>query len=87
VRVTPRAGADSVDGVGPVGELRVRVRAAPAGGAANEAVRRTIARALDVAPSRVSVDRGAAGRTKRIAVSGIEPVDVTRLWPDLSVSG
>ncbi|MEP7158105.1 MAG: DUF167 family protein, partial [Chloroflexota bacterium] len=57
VRVTPRGGVDRVDGVGPKGELRVRVRAAPADGAANAALVRLIADACATAPSRVHIER------------------------------
>jgi hypothetical protein len=80
-----RAGAESVDGVGTEGELRVRVRAAPSGGAANEAVRRAIAEACDVAPSRVSIVRGTSARTKIVAVSGLSAADVKARWPELNV--
>lgn len=71
--------------MGPDGELRVRVRALPAGGAANDAVRRTIAEACDVAPSRISLDRGAGSRVKRVSISGLGAAHVKARWPELNV--
>jgi len=59
------------------------VRAAPAEGAANEAVRRTIAAALRVAPSRVSIAAGAASRTKRITVDDLNAAALSTHWPGL----
>jgi hypothetical protein len=81
--VTPRGGADRIDGVGPPGELLVRVRAAPADGAANSALVRVVARALDVAPSRVRIEHGATARRKRVVVDGADPAAVSELWPQL----
>ena len=46
------------------GSWRVRVTAAPEGGAANRAVIALLAEALGVAPSRVELVRGAASRDK-----------------------
>jgi uncharacterized protein YggU (UPF0235/DUF167 family) len=63
--------------------LHVRVRAAPADGAANEAVGRTIAAALRIAPSRVSLKSGAASRSKRIAVDGVDAGAIAARWPGL----
>jgi hypothetical protein len=83
VRVTPRAGADAIDGVDADGELRVRVRAAPAGGAANEAVIRLLAADLDVPRSALSIHRGATGRHKLVAVADFDPDLVRRRWPGL----
>src|SRR3972149_2775310 len=57
-RVPPRGGADRIDGVGPGGELRVRVRAAPADGEANVALRRVLAASLEVPPSVVTLEAG-----------------------------
>jgi uncharacterized protein YggU (UPF0235/DUF167 family) len=46
------------------GSLRVRVTAAPEGGAANRAVIALLAEALDTAPSRIELVRGASSRDK-----------------------
>lgn len=67
VRVTARASRDAVGGERE-GALVVRVSAPPAEGAANAAVARLLARALDLAPSDVRIERGAASRTKRVSV-------------------
>jgi uncharacterized protein (TIGR00251 family) len=67
VRVTPRASANAVGGERD-GALLVRVRAPPVEGKANEAVVELLAEALDVPPSAVQVERGAAARTKRVSV-------------------
>lgn len=83
MRVTPRAGRDEVTGVGPDGELLVRVRAAAADGAANAALLRTIAAAADVAPSRLQLVRGATSRTKIIAVDGVKEERLHARWPGL----
>ena len=76
VRVTTRAGRDALDGFTAEGNLRVRVAAAPADGAANESVRRIVARTLGVPPSRVSIAAGAASRTKVIDVEGLDQTAV-----------
>jgi uncharacterized protein len=69
--------------VAETGELRVRVRAAPADGEANDAVRRTIAGALRIAPSRVILKSGAASRSKRIALEGVDRSAIAARWPGL----
>ena len=67
VHVTPRAVRDEI--VGWRGEeLAVKVTAAPDDGKANEAVCRTIAEALGVPKSAVTVARGHAARHKSIDV-------------------
>lgn len=70
VRVTPRAARDEVigwlDGV-----LRVRLRAPPVEGQANEALRRFLATRLGVAPTDVDIVSGASSRTKRLRVAGL----------------
>ncbi len=82
VRLTPRGGADRVDGVGEDGVLRVRVTAPPVDGAANEALCRLLARELGVARGAVRFIAGAAGRRKLVEVDA----DVSMLaatWPGL----
>jgi uncharacterized protein YggU (UPF0235/DUF167 family) len=71
VRVQPRARADELLGERD-GRLLARVRAAPADGRANEALCRLLARRAGIAPSRVSVARGAAAREKVLHVEGMQ---------------
>jgi hypothetical protein len=67
VRVQPRARRNEiVDRQGTV--LRVRVTAAPEGGEANRAVIALLAEALEIAPSRIELVRGAASRDKLFRV-------------------
>lgn len=61
VRVTPRARRNMVE---PGEPLRIRTTAPPEDGRANEAVRRLLAAALGVAPTRLTLVRGASGRDK-----------------------
>jgi uncharacterized protein YggU (UPF0235/DUF167 family) len=82
VRLTPRGGADQVDGVVD-GVLRVRVAAAPLDDAANRAMVRLLARELDVAAGSIRIVGGATARTKVIAVVGIEPGRLRAKWPGL----
>ncbi len=76
VHVTPRSGRDEVMGVRADGsgsdEVCVRVTAPPDGGKANKAVCKTVAVALGVAKSAVSVVSGVTARRKRIAVEASE---------------
>ena len=74
VRVTPRGGRDAIDGVdvlsGGQTVLKVRVRAVPEDGAANEGVRRLLAKALKRPPSAVILEAGATARVKTFLISG-----------------
>ena len=63
VRVTPRGGRDALT-VDQDGRILIRVAAAPTDGKANESVRRVLAGALGVAPSRLMLLRGAGARDK-----------------------
>jgi uncharacterized protein len=84
VRVTPRAGRDSIDGVRD-GALVVRVAAPPADGAANVAVSRLLAGILGLAPSRIRVVAGASARRKVIAIEGLPRDVIAARWPGLGV--
>jgi uncharacterized protein (TIGR00251 family) len=70
VRLQPRARRDEVVGE-RAGAVVIRVTAPPVDGKANEALRRLIAKAAGVAPSKVSVVHGHAARDKRVRVEGI----------------
>lgn len=63
VRVTPRAARDTLTRTDD-GSLRAGVTAPPEDGRANAAVTRLLARALGVAPSRLTLLRGATARDK-----------------------
>jgi len=64
VRVTPRAARDGIDGFDADGVLRVRVTAAPADGAANAAVAKLLAKALDIPSRDIVLVSGATARQK-----------------------
>lgn len=77
VRLTPRGGRDSIDGIEVRGDglcvLKVRVRAAPTEGGANAALVKLIADALSVPSRSVSLTAGASSRVKRLAIAGDGP--------------
>ena len=82
VRLTPRGGADRVDGVVD-GVLHARVAAPPVEDAANRALLRLLADELGVPRRDVRLVAGAGGRTKVIAVDGVDPGALLERWPDL----
>lgn len=84
VRLTPRGGADRVDGVVD-GVLRARVAAPAVDGAANQALVALIAAQLRVARRDVRLVAGATGRVKVIAVDGVDAATVAARWPGLAV--
>lgn len=84
VRLTPGASSDRIDGWDVDAEgrpvLKVRVRARPVEGQANEALVKLLAKALGVPKSAVSLQRGGQSRTKMIEVDGLsEPELKVRL--------
>lgn len=82
VRLTPRGGRDAVV-LRPDGSLAVRVAAPPVDGRANEAMRRAVAKALGLAPSRVELVRGARSREKQVRIDGLDAAGVrARLAPE-----
>lgn len=69
VRVAPRAPKDAWVGPDPGGEhYRVRIKAPPVDGKGNVALRRFIADAFGVAPSRVAILGGEHARYKRLHI-------------------
>ena len=74
VRVTPRSQRDEVAGVHYAADgsaaLSVRVRAIPQDGNGNKAVIETVAAALDVAKSTISIRSGTANRNKVLLIGG-----------------
>ncbi|HVW55940.1 MAG: hypothetical protein BGN87_11160 [Rhizobiales bacterium 65-79] len=74
VRLTPKSGRDLVEGIGAGADgrshLKVRVRALPADGAANEALARLLAKWIGVPRGGVSLLSGATSRSKVVLVQG-----------------
>ncbi len=74
VRLTPRSARDAIEGVERRADgrmvLKARVRAAPVEGDANAALRRLIAKELEIAPRQVEFAGGATARLKRLRIAG-----------------
>lgn len=74
VRLTPRGGRDSIDGIETLADgsavLLARVRAAAQNGEANDALRALIAKVSGAPRSQVTLTRGATGRIKLFAIDG-----------------
>ncbi len=83
VRLTPRAGADRVDGVAD-GVLHVRVAVAPVDGAANEALCRLLSREIGVPRTSVRIATGATSRVKVVEVDGVGEGALRARWPGLA---
>ena len=89
VRVTPRARHDALESCETLSDgravMKIRVRAVPEDGAAKEAVRRVLARAVGRPISAVTVTAGATARVKTLLVDG-DPASlsevVARLTPE-----
>jgi uncharacterized protein (TIGR00251 family) len=75
VRLTPRGGRDALTGVRADGVILARVSAPPVDGKANAALCRLLAKALGVAPSRVTIVRGQTARDKVVRVDGLDAGD------------
>jgi len=78
VRVSPKSSKDTIDGVELTAEgpaFKVRVRAVPADGEANQAVEHQLACWLDLPKSHVAVTSGHRSRVKSLKITG----DVTSL--------
>lgn len=76
VRVAPRSSGDRIVGVQD-GALKVALTAPPVDGAANEALKKLLAKALGVSKSRVEILRGERSRIKMLRVDGVGVADVS----------
>ena len=76
VKLQPGASADRIDGWDADVEgrpvLKVRVRARPVDGEANQALVKYLAKALGVSKSSVTLARGGQSRLKMIVVDGLD---------------
>ena len=73
VRLTPKSGRDSVEGIAEAGGgavLKVRVRAAASKGAANSALANVLASWLGVPKSSITVVAGMKQRLKTLLIAG-----------------
>ncbi len=81
VRLTPKAAMDRLEGIEISADgrshLKARVRAVPENGAANQALERLVAKALEVPRSAVSVVAGGTARLKTLRISG-DPAALAR---------
>lgn len=78
IHVQPRSRRPGIDGVHG-DALRVRVRAAPVDGAANEAIVETLALVLGVPRRAVTIVSGFSSRAKVVEVLGVEIEQVVAL--------
>ncbi|MBW8618600.1 MAG: DUF167 domain-containing protein [Hyphomicrobiales bacterium] len=74
IRLTPKGGRDAIDGIEPLSNgqsvLKVRVRAVPEDGKANNALIKLIADTLDCAASSIEIVSGATARIKTFKIVG-----------------
>jgi uncharacterized protein (TIGR00251 family) len=74
LRLTPKGGRDALDGVEPLSDgrmvVRARVRAAPEDGRANQALVELVAKALRTSRSSVTIASGQTGRVKKLFIAG-----------------
>lgn len=78
VRVVPRASRSGIAGE-HAGALRVRVQAPPIEGAANEELKRALARAFNLPPRAVEILSGQTAKLKRVRVYGARRAQLERL--------
>jgi uncharacterized protein len=78
VKVIPRASRSEIAGLVD-GVLRVRLKAPPVDGAANDELIRILARALGTSRTAVEIVSGHASRTKKLRITGISPEKLAEL--------
>ena len=78
LHVVPKSSTTALAG-SHAGVLKVKVKAPPADGEANEALRRFLAGLCGVPPSSVTITRGASSRRKTVFVAGADEKRVRAL--------
>ncbi|MDH3740703.1 MAG: DUF167 family protein [Hyphomicrobiales bacterium] len=90
VRVTPKAGADAINGLYQAADgaisLKVRVTQPPDKGKANKAVIALLAKRLGFAKSALSIVAGDTSRNKQIRISG-QPEAIIRSLEQITGPG
>ena len=88
VRLTPKSSRARIEGVERDADgrawLKVRVSAAPEKGKANAALLKLLAKAWDLAPSRVAIAAGAKERRKAVLIEDGDEALAKRLQATLS---
>jgi uncharacterized protein len=82
VRVAARASRDAIEGVfddAEGGALKLRITAPPLEGRANDAIRRLLAKRLNVAVAAVRIVAGEQSRMKRISIAGVSASQIRNL--------
>lgn len=82
VRLKPRGSRDELLGMRDA-VLEAKVTAPPVDGRANKALCKLIAKRVGVAPSRVSVVRGAKSREKVVRVAGVGKSEIEAAFAGL----
>jgi uncharacterized protein (TIGR00251 family) len=89
VRLTPKGGRDAVEGWEAASDgnqhVKVRVRAVPEDGKANEALVAVLSKALAVPKSTLRITSGATSRLKRIEIAGQNPTAMADIAARLEV--
>lgn len=75
VRVIPRSRCDTVEGAHG-GAAKIRLKAPPVEGRANEALCRFLAGRLNVPKAAVKITAGQTSRTKRVKITGLTRAQV-----------
>ncbi|WP_077968136.1 DUF167 domain-containing protein [Ensifer adhaerens] len=87
VRLTPNGGRDAIDGPETAADgeeyLKVRVRAVPEKGKANQALIAFLAKTLGLAKTRLSLNSGETQRKKILRIEG-DPEDLMRRLAELA---
>ena len=76
VKVTPRAKATEVAGLMADGTIKIRVAAAPEGGAANNALIGFLSSVLKIPANQIDIMGGFTSERKLISLVGVSPADV-----------